>query len=141
MFQISLFFFLSFCILTPPTPATPLSFKIDSNDPNISNNITTKSDAFINKGIQLTKDGHYDDISNSIGRAFYKEPMFLWDRQTRELTNFTTHFSFQIVTTSGSDADGLAFFLSPDLSDAPNNSAGGSLGLVSHLDDDDDVCQ
>ncbi|XP_039139470.1 L-type lectin-domain containing receptor kinase IX.1-like [Dioscorea cayenensis subsp. rotundata] len=131
MFQNFLFLFLSFCILTPPTPATPLSFKIDFNDPNISNNITTKSDAFINKGIQLTKDGYYDNIKNSVGRAFYKEPMFLWDRQTRELTNFTTHFSFQIVTKSGSGADGLAFFLSPDLSDAPNNSAGGSLGLFS----------
>ncbi|KAH7661962.1 Non-specific serine/threonine protein kinase protein [Dioscorea alata] len=131
MFQNSLFLFLSFCILTPPTPATPLSFKIDFNDPNISNNITTKSDAFINKGIQLTKDGHYTDISNSVGRAFYKEPMFLWDRQTRELTNFTTNFSFQMVTQSRSGGDGLAFFLSPELSDVPNNSTGGSLGLFS----------
>ncbi|KAM0952155.1 putative protein kinase RLK-Pelle-L-LEC family [Dioscorea sansibarensis] len=132
MFHNFLFLFLlSLCILTPPTPANPLSFNIDFNDPNSSNKISTKSDAFINKGIQLTKNQYDRDIKNSVGRAFYKESMFLWDRQTRELTNFTTHFSFQIATQSGSGGDGLAFFLSPDLSDAPNNSAGGSLGLFS----------
>ncbi|KAH7661961.1 Non-specific serine/threonine protein kinase protein [Dioscorea alata] len=132
MFHNPLFLFLSLCILTPPMPATPLSFNIDFKDPNIHNYIETKSDAVIdNTAIQLTKNSYDGEIQYSVGRAFYREPMFLWDRETRELTNFTTHFSFQMYTNLLKSADGLAFFLSPHISDAPNNSMGGSLGLYS----------
>jgi serine/threonine protein kinase len=59
--------------------------------------------------------------------------MYLWDKASGNLTDFTTHFSFVIdsrenavITNYG---DGLAFFLAPDGSTTTADSDGGALGL------------
>ncbi|RZS28794.1 hypothetical protein BHM03_00062440 [Ensete ventricosum] len=67
------------------------------------------------------------------GRVVYSEPLLLWDADTRNLTDFTTHFSFIIDSVNESSyADGLAFFLSPNGSTIPTYSSGGFLGLFSN---------
>ncbi|KAJ4806605.1 L-type lectin-domain containing receptor kinase IX.1 [Rhynchospora pubera] len=73
-----------------------------------------------------------------MGKAFYYQPVSLWDNSTGEevLTSFKTTFSFQIKNITGKNdiyhiADGLAFFLSPyppPLSE--NVSPCGALGLL-----------
>ena len=55
-----------------------------------------------------------------VGRATYFESMHLWDKASRSLTDFTTHFSFVIDSLNQPDyADGLAFFLAPSDSKIP----------------------
>ncbi|KAL3614433.1 hypothetical protein CASFOL_042507 [Castilleja foliolosa] len=68
--------------------------------------INVTGDAYItDQGIQLTPAG-----LNQTGRATYIEPLHLWDRASRNLTDFTTHFSFGINSNGGSrHGDGLAF--------------------------------
>ncbi|XP_027346975.1 L-type lectin-domain containing receptor kinase IX.1-like [Abrus precatorius] len=67
----------------------------------------------------------------SIGRATYHQPMQLWDKTTRKLTDFTTHFSFVIDSQNRSVyGDGIAFFLAPNGSKLPNATKGGSMGLT-----------
>ena len=66
---------------------------------------------------------------NSTGRATYNQPVFLWDKNSGEVTNFTTQFSFNITYKSQYLGDGFAFFLSPYPSQIPPNSDGGDLGL------------
>ncbi|CAL9089910.1 unnamed protein product [Musa acuminata var. zebrina] len=67
------------------------------------------------------------------GRVVYNEPLLLWDADTRNLTDFTTNFSFIIDSVNESSyADGLAFFLSPYGSTFPTYSRGGFLGLFSN---------
>ncbi|KAE8675655.1 L-type lectin-domain containing receptor kinase IX.1 [Hibiscus syriacus] len=67
-----------------------------------------------------------------VGRVIYAESVPIWDSETRQVTDFTTHFSF-IIDTQGQArlnyAAGLAFFLAPIGSEIPPNSAGGFLGL------------
>ncbi|WOK91836.1 hypothetical protein Cni_G00527 [Canna indica] len=64
------------------------------------------------------------------GRIEYTEPLLLWDSATRELTDFTTRFSFVINSFNISDyGDGLAFFLAPYNTSRPQYSRGGLLGL------------
>ncbi|KAK8712977.1 hypothetical protein V6N13_148205 [Hibiscus sabdariffa] len=67
-----------------------------------------------------------------VGRVIYAESVPIWDSNTREVTDFTTHFSFAIDTQGQARlhyAAGLAFFLAPVGSEIPPNSAGGFLGL------------
>ncbi|CAL9168183.1 unnamed protein product [Musa hybrid cultivar] len=67
------------------------------------------------------------------GRVVYNEPLLLWDADTRNLTDFTTNFSFIIDSVNQSSyADGLAFFLSPYGSTFPTYSRGAFLGLYSN---------
>ncbi|XP_059446406.1 L-type lectin-domain containing receptor kinase IX.1-like [Corylus avellana] len=70
---------------------------------------------------------------NSAGRATYFMPMHLWDMASGNLTDFTTHFSFVIVSHDASYyGDGLAFFLAPNGSIIPPNAnQGGGMGLAS----------
>ncbi|KAJ4780836.1 receptor lectin kinase [Rhynchospora pubera] len=71
------------------------------------------------------------DVGNNAyqrGRAFYNQPMLLWDNTTGEVTSFSTSFSFKVTSSKNQYGDGFAFFLSeypPPTTDA----AGGSLGL------------
>ena len=60
----------------------------------------------------------------------YKEPVRLWENRTGRLTDFTTHFSFKIKANENWAADGLSFFIAPNGSNIPNNSAGGHLRLL-----------
>uniref|UniRef100_M0ZZ78 Kinase n=1 Tax=Solanum tuberosum TaxID=4113 RepID=M0ZZ78_SOLTU len=112
---------------------TSLSFNFDSFNLN-DQNITYEADAIPTGGaIQLTKNQRDVRSNDSIGRATYSKDLFLWDKASGNLTDFTTHFSFGINSLgSRFYADGLAFFLAPAGSRIPDNhsAVGGSLGLA-----------
>jgi serine/threonine protein kinase len=78
--------------------------------------------------IQLT--GNQVQTGN-VGRATHVSPMHLWDKASRNLTDFTTHFSFVIDSQNNSNyGDGLVFFLAPNGSTILDDSEGGSMGLA-----------
>ncbi|XP_015082397.2 L-type lectin-domain containing receptor kinase IX.1-like [Solanum pennellii] len=110
-----------------------LNFKftdIDTSHVNLSINVT--GDAYVTKeGIQVTPNERSMALGGKTGRATYIETLQLWNKATRELTDFTTHFSF-VIDSNGNDsfADGLAFFLAPVGSSIPVGSSGSGLGLV-----------
>lgn len=55
----------------------------------------------------------------------------LWDKASKNLTNFTTHFSFVIDTENQTEyADGMTFFLTPWGSTIPMPTEGRDLGLT-----------
>ncbi|GMY23978.1 L-type lectin-domain containing receptor kinase IX.1-like [Fagus crenata] len=65
-----------------------------------------------------------------VGWTIYAKKVPIWDLDTGKLTDFSTHFSFNIDTMNNSTyGDGLAFFLAPVGFGIPPNSAGGYLGL------------
>ncbi|KAK4724233.1 hypothetical protein R3W88_027012 [Solanum pinnatisectum] len=114
--------------------ATSLSFNFDTFTPN-DHNVTYERDASPENGaILLTKNLLNRDINASIGRAIYSKPLHLWDKASRNLTDFTTHFSFSINSQGRTKyGDGFAFFLAPAGSTIPyNTTRGGSLGLASN---------
>lgn len=121
---------------------SPLSFKLNFTESN--NNalaaIQFQDDAFYNKAIRLTKDELNNDITYSVGRAVYTDPVPLWDSATGQLADFTTRFTFMIAATdrSNSTGEGLAFFLSPYPSVIPNSSTDGFLGLFSNSNGQND---
>ncbi|XP_072986498.1 L-type lectin-domain containing receptor kinase IX.1-like [Typha latifolia] len=114
-------------------PASSLSFKFNFSDPGTKSlpaMIDLQGDASFNKFIWLTKDGADEDIIWSTGRAAYKDPVILWDKDTGKVADFTTHFQFIINATNQTyHGDGLAFFLSSYPSSIPQYSYGGNLGL------------
>ncbi|KAK7386693.1 hypothetical protein VNO78_27028 [Psophocarpus tetragonolobus] len=97
--------------------------------------IDFKGDAFSSNGVlQLTRNQVDVNITFSVGRASYNQPVTLWDRRTKKLTDFTTHFSFVMKAIDPLKVgDGLAFFIAPFDSVIPNNSVGGYLGLFSNV--------
>ncbi|PKA45613.1 L-type lectin-domain containing receptor kinase IX.1 [Apostasia shenzhenica] len=112
------------------TPASSLFFNFSTFDSSTPNFIEFQNDTFFDKVIKLTRN-QIGDISQSVGRAFYRNEFRLWDAGTGEVADFTTHFSFVIDSFQNTRyGDGLAFFLSPFPSVVPPNSYGGSLGLV-----------
>ncbi|WMV50950.1 hypothetical protein MTR67_044335 [Solanum verrucosum] len=120
------------CLLLIIPFVTSLSFNFDGFNPN-DQNLTYEADAYPANGvIQLTKNQRDSGSNDSIGRATYSEALYLWDKASGNLTDFTTHFSFGINSQGRNDyADGVAFFLAPAGSRIPDNSAvGGSLGLA-----------
>jgi hypothetical protein len=84
-------------------------------------NITYERSATTNdQVIQLTGDIR---ASKRLGRATYSSPMHLWDNTSRNLTDFTTQFSFVIDSQNTTDyGDGFAFFLAPNGSTIPPNT-------------------
>ncbi|RWR74088.1 Protein kinase domain-containing protein [Cinnamomum micranthum f. kanehirae] len=67
-----------------------------------------------------------------VGRATYGDHVHIWDPATRNLTDFTTNFSFIIDTQNksvGIYGHGIVFFLAPVDSEIPPNSGNGYLGL------------
>ena len=119
-----------FCVLTPFTFTSAISFYYQNNssDPDIFL-YDEYAHTVGNQGIQLT-----DNTSWSIGRVTYFRPMHLWDKNSKNLTDFDTTFYFTIDLqgqTTNADgvaiaigspdqshqtklADGLAFFLAPN---------------------------
>ncbi|XP_030941996.1 L-type lectin-domain containing receptor kinase IX.1-like [Quercus lobata] len=90
-------------------------------------NISYEQNAYADEHqvIQLT-----GNVAWQVGRATYFRPMHLWDRNSRKLTDFATHFSFVIDSQNQNYyADGMAFFLAPNGSKIPTGTKGGSLGL------------
>ncbi|THU68359.1 hypothetical protein C4D60_Mb08t03080 [Musa balbisiana] len=124
---ISTFFCLSFAVPL----ATSLSFNFSSFDQSSRSKIQQQGDAYVaNDRIQLTRNQLDGNITDSVGRVVYEEPLLLWDPETRELTDFTTRFAFAINALGRSwSGDGMAFFLSSYPSAIPPSSLGGSLGL------------
>ncbi|KAA8536365.1 hypothetical protein F0562_028843 [Nyssa sinensis] len=107
------------------------NFGISDSDQSIN----CTGNAYIsNQGIQVTPDPDERNISsfiNQTGRATYIQPLHLWDNASGKVTDFTTHFSFVIAQYGDSSyGEGLAFFLAPNGSSIPPDSAGGRLGLA-----------
>ncbi|GAU13561.1 hypothetical protein TSUD_346650 [Trifolium subterraneum] len=81
--------------------------------------------------IQLTSTSRYQTNTYSVGRITCFEPLQLWDKTSRKLTDFTTKFSFVIYSNKTNFGDGLAFFLAdPELPLPEHMLEGGGLGLV-----------
>ncbi|XP_059447578.1 L-type lectin-domain containing receptor kinase IX.1-like [Corylus avellana] len=107
-----------------------LSFNFTSFLPSDDKNITCEGSATTNdQVIQLTGGIR---ASKLIGRATYSSPMHLWDKTSRNLTDFTTHFIFAIDSQNKTNyGDGLAFFLAPTGSSIPLvNYQGATMGLA-----------
>ena len=63
-----------------------------------TNGIAFHGDAFVSNGtLHLTKIVNGAPLPNSAGRAFYAQPVRLWDAKTGELAGFTTTFSFVVA--------------------------------------------
>ncbi|KAM3701818.1 hypothetical protein ACJW31_05G204000 [Castanea mollissima] len=130
--QLSIFWYLIvityfFSILTPFTITSAISFNFTSFSSSDSN-ITYERAFAENQVIQLTGNKLTFEL---VGRATYFKPMKLWDKDSGNLTDFTTHFSFTIDSQKRTDyGDGIAFFLAPVGSKIPLLSKGGStMGL------------
>ena len=127
LFKLLLFFLL---FLLPY--ANSVSFQISRFESNASN-IQYHGDAVPSFGvIEMNK---VNPLCR-VGWATYVERVPLWDSNTGNLSDFTTHFSF-IIDTHGSSTygDGLAFFLAPAGFEIPPNSAGSTLGLFNTTSD------
>ncbi|XP_057439565.1 L-type lectin-domain containing receptor kinase IX.1-like [Lotus japonicus] len=86
--------------------------------------------------IQLTTTSRYQSNAFSVGRAKSFEQLYLWNRSSGKLTDFTTQFSFIIFSNETRFGDGLAFFFAdPELPLPRHIQEGGGLGLV----DDDQI--
>ncbi|KAI4375588.1 hypothetical protein MLD38_013442 [Melastoma candidum] len=120
-------FFLLFITVIPPSNALSFNFTTFSAAEN-AYLVYERCYSNPNTGdIQLTTDS-----DASIGRATFARPLHLWDNSTRNLTDFSTYFSFAIDSRNRSNyGDGLAFFLAPVGSKIPDDTTRGStLGLV-----------
>ncbi|KAJ4780837.1 receptor lectin kinase [Rhynchospora pubera] len=134
--QTLLFSSLFFSLIFSPHYSLSLNFNIDFTKNDYSAKINCTGDASPQKDgncqdlvrVGLTNNRLQADIGYSTGKAFYKQPVPLWNNSTGEVTNFNTTFSFKIQKITSESADGLAFFLSaypPPLS----NGTGGTFGL------------
>ena len=124
LFMISIFFFLIFF-----PSATSLSFNFSSFDSN-NYNISTEGDAGYSSGcIQLTINQNDKQSNDSWGRAMYSERLYLWDQTSRNLTDFTSNFSFVINSQHKLEhADGLTVFLNG--TQLHTDTLGETLGLA-----------
>ncbi|CBI25153.3 unnamed protein product, partial [Vitis vinifera] len=126
-FMISIFFFLIF------PSATSLSFNFTTFEPN-NGQISFEGEARYSSydGIQLTRNQQDKTMGHSWGRAIYKEQLYLWDRTSRNLTDFATNFSFVINSLNRSvHADGITFFLNG--TQLPSGKFGENLGLTNNV--------
>ncbi|XP_030462055.2 L-type lectin-domain containing receptor kinase IX.1-like [Syzygium oleosum] len=81
--------------------------------------------------IQHTKASQGQNLNESMGWATYRDPMRLWDKATRNVVDISTTFTFVVNSQGKSNfGDGLTFFLVPEGSQLPVNSAGRYLALV-----------
>ncbi|KAG5581974.1 hypothetical protein H5410_052601 [Solanum commersonii] len=128
----AVFAYFTYLILIIPF-VTSLSFNFDSLNPN-DMNVTYEADASPANGvIQLTKNQLDSGESFRVGRATYSKERYLWDKASGKVTDFSTHFSFEINSQGRNYyADGLAFFLAPAGSVIPEkySAAGEGLGLA-----------
>lgn len=90
--------------------------------------------------LRLTDNQIGGSIANDTGRAFFSEPIQLWDPTTNITADFTTYFEFVILFSNGrpnASAGGIAFFIASENSTSPPlNSGGGWLGLFNQSNDD-----
>ncbi|KAB1206914.1 L-type lectin-domain containing receptor kinase IX.1 [Morella rubra] len=108
--------------------ATQLSFNFSDFSKTTNELITLNGNATFSRSvIRLTP-----DESDNWGRAKYSRLMRLWDKESGELADFTTSFSF-IVSSEGKDrySDGLTFFLASPGFPSPTPTDGAGIGLIS----------
>ncbi|WJX52432.1 hypothetical protein P8452_38548 [Trifolium repens] len=111
-----------------------LTFNFTSFDPNDKTIIYEGSASSTSSAIDLTINEQGKLMNGSIGRATYYQPIHLWNKTTKNLTDFTSHFTFTINSQNRKNyGDGMAFFLAPSGSKMPNATKGRSMGLT--LDD------
>ncbi|KAG6516970.1 L-type lectin-domain containing receptor kinase IX.1-like [Zingiber officinale] len=131
-------FVICFFVGVPSSSSLSFNFSTFPNDVFVSD-ILLQGDAFKRDGsIELTNilggTNTYNTANFNKGRASYwKELFLLWDAQTKQLSDFTTRFVFEIrrqVPTSL--VDGLAFFMSAPMFHVPDDSYGGKLGLFTN---------
>jgi serine/threonine protein kinase len=124
--------FLLLSMIIPYTSS--LTFNFTSFDPNDRSIIYEGSANPASSAIQLTINQQGKLMNGSIGRASYYQPIYLWNKTTNNLTDFTSHFTFTIDSQNRKNyGDGIAFFLIPSGTKKPNATKGGSMGLT--LDD------
>ncbi|XP_073026838.1 L-type lectin-domain containing receptor kinase IX.1-like [Primulina eburnea] len=133
-FTIGIYFFFFFLLFS--TPASTISVSLSFNFASFGSNenncfIDTQGDAYISpQGIQLTPNEFNVSRVSRVGRATYVEPLHLWDKNSGNLSDFSTHFSFVIDSSGRSDfADGITFFFAPVNSSVRSGSGGASIGL------------
>ncbi|KAL6347807.1 hypothetical protein AAG906_026336 [Vitis piasezkii] len=121
-FLISIFFL-------PCATSIPMSFNITSFHQN-ADLLRLEGDAlYSSDAIELTTNARDKTSNRSWGRAIYKEQLYLWDKTSGNLTDFSTNFSFVINSLQdNSYGDGLTFFLNG--TQLPSDVSGSSLGLV-----------
>ncbi|KAF5205622.1 Lectin receptor kinase, partial [Thalictrum thalictroides] len=111
-------------ILFPP--ANPTHFRITSFDSGSNDIIYDGAARPLNGAVEFNS---ATDLSQ-VGRATYANSVQVWDANTGNISDFSTHFSFTIDTQNHSVyGDGLAFFLAPIWLPIPTNSVGQYLGL------------
>lgn len=122
--------FIFFLLLVPH--GNSVSFNFPNFQPNVPT-ITFEGDSFASdEALQLTKNQVDDNLTSSVGRATYSQPVPIWDAKTRRLTDFTTHFSFVMSARNPAEyGEGISFFLAPFNSKIPDNSSDGYLALFS----------
>ncbi|KAI5393719.1 L-type lectin-domain containing receptor kinase IX.1 [Lathyrus oleraceus] len=118
---------LSLLLFTLPK-TNSLFFNITNfDDPTVANNISYQGDGKSTNGsIDLNKVSYLFRV----GRAIYSQPLHLWDKNTKTLTDFTTSFTFTIDKVNDTSyADGFVFYIAPLGYQIPPNSAGGVFGI------------
>ncbi|KAJ6933182.1 hypothetical protein NC651_008562 [Populus alba x Populus x berolinensis] len=125
-FQTLNLYVISFLLLLLPPSANSISFQRTRFDPS-DTSIICEGGASAHVGrIEFNSDTYMCQV----GRAIYAKKVPLWDSSTTRLTDFSTHFSFDIdIEGRTSYAAGFAFFIAPVEFHIPPNSAGGFLGL------------
>ncbi|XP_042753999.1 L-type lectin-domain containing receptor kinase IX.2 [Lactuca sativa] len=126
-----------FLFLLSVTPyAASHSFDFPNITPHENQKIKTSGcGAYISdQGIQVTPENNRHLDNRTAGWATYITPLHLWDKKSKELASFSTHFSFVIDSNNNTDyGDGLTFFLAQNKSmiesDLENYYGGGDIGL------------
>jgi len=111
------------------TSVKPISFNYEGFK---YDDVKLEGDAsLLDSYIQLTSTSRYQSNAFSVGRVTCFEPLQLWDKTSRKITDFTTKFSFVIYSNETGFGDGLAFFIAdPELPFVGYTKEGGGLGLV-----------
>ncbi|CAL5211070.1 unnamed protein product [Lathyrus oleraceus] len=106
------------------------SFLITKFSPD-QQNLIFQGDGYTTKEkLTLTK-----AVKNTVGRALYSSPIHIWDRETGNVANFVTSFTFVInAPNSYNVADGFTFFIAPV--DTKPQTGGGYLGVFNSAEYD-----
>nr|XP_017238783.1 PREDICTED: L-type lectin-domain containing receptor kinase IX.1-like isoform X1 [Daucus carota subsp. sativus] len=113
--------------------AATLHFNFTNFNRTNDDQIKYERDAFTaNDVIHLTNAVVGQSAQSSIGRVTYRQPLHLWDKASRNLTDFTTRFTFVIDSRNDTSyGDGMAFFLVPNGTGVPAlATSGGTFGLT-----------
>ncbi|CAI0430898.1 unnamed protein product [Linum tenue] len=122
------FLLLHICLLLF-SPAAAITFHKPKFDPTDAS-ILCSGGASASSGTVKLTNAHY---GIEVSRVTYADDIPLWSSATGKLSDFATRFSFSIDAGSGYPS-AIAFFLAPLGFQAPENSAGGYIGLYNYTD-------